>query len=220
MATRYETTTAFRELLDLLRDADATFLDGPRAVPDAIGALEGYRWLTEVLSVALDCYVWADAERPEFVDIVGPTRKFGGDNVDAFYCFAPLDPRRTYRIRGRRGDAVYISVCVYGGPTDGRWSNRIVSSLNDRQMRIAADGSFEIVVSAEPQAGNWLKLEADAVCVVTRDYLLEPETGQKATWHIEAISAAPPPQPLSDADLAARLRCTANFIRDLLNICP
>lgn len=220
MPANYETTTAFRELLDLLRDADGIFLDGPRAVPDAIGAVEGYRWLTEVLSVALDCYLWADPERPSFVDLVGPTRKFGGDNADAFYCFAPLDPRRSYRIRGRRGDACYLSLCVYGGPTDGRWSNRIVSSLNDRQMQIAADGSFEILLSAEPQPGNWMKLEADAVCIVTRDYLLEPTSGRKATWQIEALQSAPPPPPLADADLAARLRCAANFIRDLLNICP
>ena len=29
---------------------------------------------------------------------------------------------RTYRVHGRMGDAVYLSLCVYGGPTDGRWS--------------------------------------------------------------------------------------------------
>jgi hypothetical protein len=216
----YETTTAFRELLDLLRGADRTFLEGPRAVPDAVSALEGYRWLTEVLGVALDCYLWADPARPEFVSLVSPTRKFGGDNADAFYSFAPLDPARRYRIRGRKGDACYLSLCVYGGPTDGRWSNRIVSSLNDRQMAIAADGTFEIVLGPEPEPGSWLKLEPDAVCVVTRDYLVDPVRGRKATWQIEAADTAPPPPPLADAELARRLRCTANFLRDLLNICP
>lgn len=217
---RYETQTAFRELLDLLRGADEIFLDGPRAVPDPVNVIEGYRWLTEVLSVGLDCYVWADAERPEFVDIVGPTRKFGGDNADAFYCFAPLDPRRAYRIRGRRGDACYMSACVYGGPTDGRWSNRIVSSINDRNMTFGSDGSFEIAVGPDVGGPNTLPLAPDAVCVVTRDYLFEPTTGIKAKWQIEAIDKPPPPPPPSDADMAARLRCTANFIRDLLNICP
>jgi hypothetical protein len=215
-----ETTAAFRELLDLLRGADEVFQDGPRAVPDGVSALEGYRWLTEVLSVALDCYLWADSERPRFVELVSPTRKFGGDNADALYSFAPLDPRRAYRIRGRKGDAVYMSLCVYGGPDDGRWSNRIVSSLNDRQMTFAPDGSFEIGVGRERGAGNWLEVADDAVCVVTRDYLVEPATGRKATWSIEALEPAPPPAPLDDATLSLRLRRTANFIRDLLNICP
>jgi hypothetical protein len=222
MTTRYETTAVFRELLDVLRDADALFLEGPRAVADEVTVAEGYRWLTEVLSVALDCYVWADATRPRFVEIVAPTRKFGGDNPDAFYYFAPVDPGRTYRVRGRRGDAVYLSIAAYGGPTDGRWSNRIVSSLNDRQMRIAADGSFEIGVGpiAAKTGDNWLALEPDAVALVTRDYVIEPSTARKATWEIEASESSPPPPPLADAELARRLRCTANFIRDLLGICP
>jgi hypothetical protein len=52
-----------------------------------------------VLQVAFDVYVWADPDRPRFVDIVGPYKKWGGDNADAFYQFAPIDPRRTYRVR-------------------------------------------------------------------------------------------------------------------------
>ena len=216
----YETQAAFRELLDLLRSADEIFLQGPRALEDEVNVVEGYRWLTEVLAVALDCYVWADPARPEFVDLVSPTRKFGGDNADAFYSFAPIDPSRSYRIRGRKGDAVYLSMCVYGGPDDGRWSNRIVSSLNDRQMTLAADGSFEVVLSATPQPGNWMKLDDGAVCVVTRDYFVDPIHGRKASWQIEALEQAPPPPPPADALMAQRLRWTANFIRDLLNICP
>jgi hypothetical protein len=203
-----------------LRSGDEIFLDGPRAVQDEVTVVEGYRWLTEVLGVALDCYVWADADRPELVDLVSPTRKFGGDNADAFYSFAPIDPRRTYRIFGRKGDAVYLSMCVYGGPDDGRWSNRIVSSLNDRQMNIAKGGEFEVILSPTPHGGNWMKLDPDAVCVVTRDYFINPQSGDKAVWNIEALDKAPPPPPLSDADLAQRLRRTVSFIRDLLNICP
>ena len=48
----------------------------------------------------------ADTAKPRFVDIVGPYKKWGGDNADAYYQFAPIDPARTYRIQGRRGDAV------------------------------------------------------------------------------------------------------------------
>ncbi|MBI3689367.1 MAG: DUF1214 domain-containing protein [Mycolicibacterium aromaticivorans] len=218
-ATVYETSTAFHELLDLLRDADKLFLEGPRAVHDAVSVAEGYRWLTEVLAVALDCYLWADANRPSIVPIVGPTRKFGGDNADAYYHFAPLDPRRTYRLRGTRGDAVYLSITVYGGPTDGRWSNRIVGTLNDRTLKFAPDGRFEAILSPDPHAGNWMKLDADAVCLVTRDYLIDPFGGTQATWHIEAAEPALPPR-LTDAEVAQRLRHTANFIHDLLNIFP
>ena len=45
--------------------------------------------------------LWADTARPRFVEIVGPYKKWGGDNADAFYCFAPIDPARTYRVEAR-----------------------------------------------------------------------------------------------------------------------
>lgn len=217
-ARRLATTAAFHELIELIRDADAQFLAGPRAVDD-LSALEGYRYLTEVLAVALDCYLWADPDRPTIIPIVGPTRKFGGDNADAFYHFAPLRPDRTYRVRGRRGDACYLSLTVYGGPSDGRWSTRIVATLNDRAMRFAPDGSFEVVLAARAEPGNWIRLEEDAVCLVTRDYLVDPARGHQASWAIEALEPAPPPR-LRDDDLARRFRATANFIRELLQITP
>lgn len=220
MAERsWECTAAFSELMDVLRAAEKTFTEGPRAVEGELSVVEGYRWITQILQVALDCYLWGDADRPTIVPIVGPTKKWGGDNADAYYHYAPIDPRRTYRVRGTRGEAAYISLTVYGGPDDGRWSNRVVSVLNDRKMEFAEDGSFEIVVSAEECPGNWMKLEDDAVALVTRDYLDDPVRGRQCTWEIETDDPAPPPR-WSDADTARRLRNAANFLRDLLNVFP
>ncbi len=216
--TQLATSAAFRELMDLVRGADAAFLAGERAV-DPLSALEGYRYLTEVLAVALDCYLWADPDRPTIVPIVGPTRKFGGDNADAFYHFAPLRPGRVYRVRGRRGDACYLSLTVYGGPTDGRWSTRIVGTLNDRSIAFAPDGSFAMTLGGPPQPRDWIGLDADSVCVVTRDYLIDPMRGRQATWAIEALEPPPPPR-LTDDDLARRFRAAANFLRELLAITP
>ena len=46
----------------------------------------------------------------------------------------PSIPARTYRVRGRIGDAVYLSLTVYGGPDDGRYSERIVGTVNNRDL--------------------------------------------------------------------------------------
>jgi hypothetical protein len=219
-SSSFETTAAFRELLDVLRDGDQSFLEGFRAVADDASVVEGYRFLVDVFSVALDIYVTTDAARPELLKIVSPTRKFGGDNADAYYYYAPIDPARTYRVHGRMGDAVYLSLCIYGGPTDGRWSNRIVSKINNREMTFGPDGAFELVIGGDRRPGNWIPLAEDAVALVTRDYLVDPVRDRQARYTIEAVEAAPPPPPPTDADLAVRLRRTANFIRDLLNICP
>jgi hypothetical protein len=212
------TSAAFADLVDELQALEGR-LRLPDVPLDEPTTLEGYRWIFTILAVGLDAYVWADSDRPRFVDIVGPYRKWGGDNPDAFYQYVPIDPSRTYVVRGRRGDAAYLSLTVYGGPSDGRYSERIVGWVNDRAVDIADDGSFTVVLSAEPHAGAWIKLEPDAVCAITRDYLVDPVNGRRATWAIEALGA-PPTRRDDDADLARRFRSTLTWLRDQSNIVP
>jgi hypothetical protein len=214
-----ETGKVFGELVDELRALEERITSGPNTPLDDQGLLEGYKWIFSILAVGLDAYVWADPGRPRFVDIVGPYRKWGGDNADAFYQYAPIDPARTYRVRGRRGDTVYFSLTVYGGPNDGRYSDRIVGTVNDRTLDIGADGSFEIVLSPEPHDGAWLKLDPDAVCAITRDYVVDPVNGRRVEWQIEAVDP-PAAWREDDADLARRFRATLTWIREQAQLVP
>ena len=215
----YETTREFRELMKLVTNLDERFLEGDKAVGDERSVLEGYRFIFSILQVGTDAFVWADTDRPRFVDIVGPYKKWGGDNPDAFYQYAPIDPKRTYRVTGRRGDAVYMSLTVYGGPDDGRYSDRIVGTINDRDLSFDADGNFEIVLSPDAQDAAWLKLEPDAVCAITRDYVVHPDTDRRIEWNIEAVDP-PPTKADSDADLARRLRAVRTWIEQQTQIVP
>jgi len=220
--TAYETTDAVHELLEVLGSLESRFMEGERALDDPQSVLEGYKWMFSILQVALDTQVWADAANPRFVEIVGPYKKWGGDNSDAYYVFAPLDPARTYRVRGTRGDAVYFSLTVYGGPRDGRYSERIVGTANDRTIDVAADGSFELVLGPErPEgwAGAFVRLDDDAVCAVTRDYLVDPVRGRRVDWHIESLD---PPDRFreDDADLARRFRAAATWLREQSSMVP
>jgi hypothetical protein len=224
MERSYETAAAVRELLDELRGLDARFYEGANALADDQSVLEGYRWIFSILQVALDVHVWADSARPRFVDIVGPYKKWGGDNADAFYQYAPIDPRRTYLVRGRKGDAAYLSLTVYGGPSDGRYSERIVGTVNDRMLDLGPDGTFVVVLSPDHHDGAWLRLEPDAVCAITRDYLVDPQRGRRAEWRIEALepptASAPTPPGEDDADLARRLRAALTWVREQAQLVP
>ncbi len=213
---------AFRELLDLLRDADETFLSGPRAGMDEIGVAEGYRHLTHLLGYGLDLYLEGDAARPYFTPLASPTRKILGDNVDSRYFFAPIDGRRSYRIRGRRGNEVYLAFCIYGGEPNGEWSRRVVANISQRDIRFDADGRFDIVLSPDPPPGGrtWAKLEPDAVCVITREYYDDPRAAEPGHFAIEAMTPAPPPPPFDDAALAHRLRAVATFVRETIAFAP
>ena len=218
----FQTTEAFHSLIDLLRNADTNFLTGDRALTDEVSVAEGYRFLTQILEVAAKIYLFADPARPEIVPLTSATLKWGGDNSDAFYYFAPVAAPHRYRIRGQRGDACYLSVCVYAGPDDGRWSNRIVSNLNDRTIEFQPDGSFELIVSETPvrSRSNWLALDHETVALVARDYHVDPAHGRKTTYAIENLDPVPSPPPLGDANAAARFRAVTNFIKELLMISP
>jgi len=214
-----ETGKVFAELVDELRALEERIRTGPNTPLDDQGLLEGYKWIFSILAVGLDAYVWADPGRPRFVDIVGPYRKWGGDNADAFYQYAPIDPARTYRVHGRKGDAVYFSLAVYGGPNDGRYSDRIVGTVNDRTLDVGTDGTFSLVLSPEPHDGTWLELEPDAVCAITRDYIIDPAQGRRVEWQIESEDP-PATRREDDADLARRFRATLTWIREQAQLVP
>ncbi len=216
-----ETEAAFGALLAEVSAQHARLVEQLSGPGDEESLLEAHKWLLTILQVATDTQVWADTERPRFIDIVGPYKKWGGDNADAYYLFAPVDPRRTYRVRVTRGEAVYLSLTVYGGPTDGRYSDRIVGSLNDRQAPPDADGLITMTLSPEDpdDATPWIKLDPDAVAIITRDYLADPVGDLRATWTIEADDA-PTAYRQSDADLARRFRAALTWVREQAAMVP
>ncbi len=187
---------------------------------------EGYRFLFSVLGVAADAYLFADPTRPEFVDINTPTRRdrrWGGDNTDAYYAMAPIDPARTYRVSGQRGDSAYFSLTVYNEPSPGAWSNRIVGIVNDTDLDIdPADGTFMFLMGphrpADPD-GPFIELSDDAAVALTRDYQLDPRVGRRVTWAIEALD---PPDPLhhGDQDTAEALASVLAWVRTMFDIVP
>src|SRR6185369_18045585 len=216
---RSEAGGAWRELLDLLRDADRTFLEGPRADMDAGGIAEGYRHLTHLLGYAFELYLEGEPERPVFTPLAAPTRKILGDNVDSLYHFAPLRGDRRYRIRGRRGNEVYLAFCIYGGQPDGEWSERIVANISQRDLAVGADGTFEIPLGPDAAPPHGVRLDADAVCVISRQYFTDRAAARPASFTIEALDPVVPPA-LDDALLARRLRAVATFIRETIQLTP
>lgn len=214
------TGKVYSEFLDELRTIEVRLLSDTELGGDEQGACEAYRWLFSITQVAMDCFVWGDVTAPRFVDIVGTTKKWGGDNADAFYQHAPLEPGRRYRVYGQARDAVYLSLTVYGGPDDGRYSERIVGSLNSRTVAPDANGEFSFWIAPEPlDDGPGIVTSDDTVVAITRDYLVDPVHDQRSSWRIESLDPAPPYR-LTDADLARRMQCALTWLRDQAAIVP
>jgi hypothetical protein len=225
MTESWAVASAYREYLDALREVDVRWAE--RGVTDEQTVLDGYRWAVSLASVAADVFVWADTDRPRFVDIVGPYKKFNGDNTDAYYQFAPIDPNRTYIVRGTCGDAVYFSLTVYGTSLDTTedrvvHTDRIVAIVNDLDLDCGPGDAFELALGpSRPDGwdGLFVELPPEAVCAITRDYLRDAREERRVEWAIEALD---PPSSVRDHDeaLAARFRAAARWVRSHVEAFP
>ncbi len=140
---------AWSAMLASLAEA-AAVVEGPLGARTDRERAEGYRHLTRVLSIACEMLLEkGDTSRPEFTRWMNPHRKMLGDNPGTIYDAALIDPSSTYRITGRRGTEAYLGICVYG--TDAGGGRRIVGNIDDVDMAVGEDGSFEVWLSATPR---------------------------------------------------------------------
>jgi hypothetical protein len=209
---------AWDQLLESLSQARDTVF-GPHGAADDLERAEGVRFLTRLASAAFDMLVeYGDPDRPAFVRLMTDHRKFYGDNPDTDYDFAAVRGQHTYRISGTRGSSEYLACCVYGRDEAG--ATRIVANVSDRDMRIGADGRFELYLSVEPPPmpdALWVPLAHDVDTVIMRQYFLDRSTEVPADFSIECLdptrrSSAPISPLLGAARLARRVRAAGTFV--------
>jgi hypothetical protein len=78
MAHAPQSTAAFDELLALLGDVRDQYVRSAERFDDELDVIEGYRYVTELLSVASELLFEGDPERPRFSSIAHPGREFLG----------------------------------------------------------------------------------------------------------------------------------------------
>ncbi len=212
-----ESTQAWHRLLDHLRDA-GDVITGPLGARTSRERAEGYRHLVRLLSLAHEMWVEkADPAQPRFTRWMTPHRKLLGDSPETIYDTAPVTADRTYRLRGRRGGSHYLGIVVHGTAADG--ARRIISSIEDSDLEVAADGTFEVVIAAaEPASGPWLRLEEDATDIMVRQYFLRSEDEPEATYDLEVVTGAAVPPPLTEAELADRLDAMGRYVAEIVEV--
>lgn len=204
---------AWRGLLDLLRGADTSFLDWDQAGElQPVDVAEGYRYLLHLLRYGVDFMVESDPQRPRFVEMANEVTKVFGDNRDTRYHYTHIDGGDTYRIVGNRGDACYLSFQSHRGPDRGSPAQRTTDNLNMTRIDFGPTGDFDILVGRDRVDGDWLRLDDDATCVISREYYLDPVNDQRARFEIQPLSRPGPPPPLTVASMADRLTALTAFI--------
>jgi hypothetical protein len=196
-------------------EAAGGLLRADGAPADAAGRAAGVRYLTRFLAAGLRvCVECDDPDYPVFGRMIDNAMGWGLDNPDCNYSWARVRGDAEYRIEGTRGSACHLEFQVntghlgdghipaFGG---GEKAWRTVSFLSGDALRADADGRFEIALSHDRRAGNWLALDADASHVLVRQYFQDWERERPGVFSIERVGAAYPKPALTPERLAAHL---------------
>jgi hypothetical protein len=191
-------------LSDAIREAEAIIASAPH-VRNAHDLAEGYDYLAGMIRQCLSASWGRDADFPYFVRSATPYTKVGLDNPDTLYFSARLREDVEYVVTGRRGSTADLSFQVLNGdytPSDVPDS---LSAFDDRELDVAADGSYELRFgprSQVPRRGYvplWSKAAMLLVREVFSDWASEP--GWIRIQRADRIGAAPDVPP---PDLAAK----------------
>jgi hypothetical protein len=219
--TRRTDAKAFRDLLALLRSYERKFR-WRRLLTRDNELAEGYSAMLDLLAVGLDCYVHNSADEPRFVRLVSPIRKIGGDNADALYYFAPLNPGQGYKITGTMGSAAYLAFTTYGGVTPKKF--HIVSNISTPALELDGEGRFELeITSDDSRPGvNAIATDASTSCVIVRRYYLDKNAMENdpGVQSIEPNHEAPVPPLLTGDEMGERIRNLEQFLRGWFKITP
>ncbi|HIG69634.1 MAG TPA: DUF1214 domain-containing protein [Myxococcales bacterium] len=211
---------AYADLAEVIREIEEKYIGPERGMNTSAERSAGRYLLANALQHGFQCWFDSDPTRPMFQRWLGVKKKLLGDNPDAVYYGAIVDPAGTFRIRGNVHGACYTSFSVETGAQEGHISKGVISTLNDTEFDIAADGSYELIASPEPQPRNWLRLEPNAGSITTRHYwewsrnVAADPTFEVPLW-IEPVEDPGPAAPMDDDAIAAGIQRVINFIRGL-----
>jgi hypothetical protein len=187
----------------------------PGSPADAFDRAEGYRYLSRLARVALESYLeFADPLFPVLRRPAHETVKIGADNPDNHYQSAAISGAHEYRIRGTRGTVHYLGFGTYAGSYGSKGRRGQTGYLDAREMKIGADGRFEVVLSCreQPAGVNWLRMEPDTSSLIVRQTFQDRARERIAELAIERVGATGGPAPLSPGFLDRGLQAAAAYV--------
>ena len=156
---------------------------------------EGYEYLAGAIQASLRL-AWAyERDFPSFVASTGPAAKMGLDNPDTLYLHAYLRDDAEYLVTGLRGTTADLNFQIMNGDYSPLQVPGNLTSFDDRELDIAADGSFELRLKPPPGAAMLIVREVYSDWAAERRGIIRirrPDLAGRA------------PAPLTDPALAAK----------------
>jgi hypothetical protein len=152
-----------------------------------------------------------DLEHPVLINPTHQYARQGLDNPDAVYFNAYLDPEGTYVVAGTRGTTVDLSFQVMDGTYSADGAPGTLAAFDDRELDIAADGSFEW------RFGPELGLRKGSTLII-REVYDDWNAEDRGTIRIRRLDTAGRPRPaLTPERVAKRYAVAAKLLVGRIN---
>jgi hypothetical protein len=169
---------------------------------------DGYAYLMGLMvKITQMAMANVDTTHPYFRRSQDTFSKYGLDNPDNLYAYACVDDASEYRIKGTRGTGSDFLFQIFAGnPGDGSLA-QIIDQLDLSRLQFNPDGTYEVIISRNPQPRNWLKSGPGASVVLLRECFGDDWPHQrKGAVFIERIGGEGTPAPTpTPAQIAARI---------------
>ena len=134
-------TTATRPLTDAIAEAEHILRSSPLCTSEQMLA-EGLDYLAGSVRAIIQSRQHSDRRFPLLSESTGPFTKMGLDNPDTIYYHANLADGAEYLVEGVRGTTTDLSFQVLQGNYSASEVAGSATAFDDRDIEIAADGSF------------------------------------------------------------------------------
>jgi hypothetical protein len=172
---------AWSHLLERLRES-ANVVESDPASRTGVDLAAGVRHLLVLLAAGIDEVLRFD---PDPILSVAATSTddavtWGMECPDCIYTRAVLRGGESYRLFGNRGTARYVGLQTMNG---------IVATANELvdELEVDADGNFEVVLSADPHAGNWMRIDGENPTLTVRHFFYDWDTEVPSSLRIERL---------------------------------
>jgi hypothetical protein len=131
-----------KPLTEAIAEAENLVAEAPFIETEA-DLLEGLQYLAGGIAACTHLAFDYERDHPFLQSGTGPFTKMGLDNPDALYFGTRVTPGHEYVVTGKRGSTTDLSFQLLGGEYTDDNVPASQAAFDDRELDIAADGSFE-----------------------------------------------------------------------------
>ena len=213
---------AWSDYLSALDEARVNMESTPRFQSTPQHRAKAYHTLMEMQAMAYTFSVAPRMEHPRiYVHTGWQTDIFtlGQNGPDFYYGVAFVDGRQKYRLSGNMGDSSLSLLQILSG-LFGEENVRSVGNYDWNSFEVSEDGSFEIILSATKEEGNWVKLDPtlDYQFILIRRALVDWQ-GNPGDIKLERISDIPDDyyhaDEFDESAIARRIQRATDLVRYL-----